>query len=862
MMRLSDLAEPGSLATLFARVRSRSAAAGADGVSPETFARGLDERLATLSAALRAETWQPSALVRLRREKAGGGVRVLSIPTVEDRIVIELLRTAIDPEVEPLLSRVAYAYRPRRSAREAVDAVAARISDGARWIAHADIRDFFDTIRIDGVIDAVQDFVPDPALVRLLGRVLRRHAFSPGRGLAQGSALSPLLSNLALLPLDRRLCAAGFDLVRYSDNLCIAAKTRAEAEEGLRAIESEARRLGLSLKREASAVAEVRAGVLWLGFWLGEGGHRAGDGAVRALRSRVEKAARRLQGAALRERLAPIVHGWAQYFDAPLPEGVDLGPHDALVRALLAERLGAAAQPAVNAAPEGADAPLPAADIDAEGPGLDAWDDDWREAEAGEGSEDLLAQAERLAAGGDYAAAENAYQRAQHPSPEAGAATPVPVPSDPEIDDETIDAFLGLFAAGQDAFEAAPHGSQGKRDLAAVPRPPGPADVHAHLAGRTAMAIQPRLPDGTCALGVVDIDAPDAAGLTAARAHAGALAAVAESRGFRILVEETGGRGLHLWLPFEGRPRADDVARVLASLRAEAGAPKDGIRVEALPAADDAPDLHVQSITLPLGLHLETGERSRLRWAHGPVVGADLRGLFEGRPNELPIRLDRVPDSVLVTETEPRAADAPAGALGQDLPAWSSFGAAVEHVMTGCAVLRHLARKAASVGHLSHGERLSLLYTLGHLGPNGHQAIHAIIARCNNYDAAETSRQIARLSGLPIGCARMREKHVTPELLPLCCCDFGDVAARGGYPTPLLHATGFRHAWRAVLRRREEEARVRPPALVGVRAVPERSLGERPSARRDPSAQRPAATQVNTSEPGVLVRGAPPHEWA
>lgn len=132
----------------------------------------------------------------------------------------------------------------------------------------------------------------------------------------------------------------------------------------------------------------------------------------------------------------------------------------------------------------------------------------------------------------------------------------------------------------------------------------------------------------------------------------------------------------------------------------------------------------------------------------------------------------------------------------------------------------------------------------------------SIIARCNNYDAAETSRQIGRLAGLPISCTRLREKHGTPELLPLCVCDFGNTGARGGYATPLLHAAGFRHSWRAVLRDRDARARARPADVPGVRAIAEpagfRARAEVPDLR----------VTAEATEDGVLVKGAPPHEWA
>ncbi len=92
-----------------------------------------------------------------------------------------------------------------------------------------------------------------------------------------------------------------------------------------------------------------------------------------------------------------------------------------------------------------------------------------------------------------------------------------------------------------------------------------------------------------------------------------------------------------------------------------------------------------------------------------------------------------------------------------------------------------------------------------------------------------------------MSCSRLREKHATPELLPLCRCDFGDMRHRGGYATPLLHAGAFRREWRSVLReRRDTEVALKSEENVGVRVIEER-----------------------TEESGaVFLNGLPPHEWA
>lgn len=178
--------------------------------------------------------------------------------------------------------------------------------------------------------------------------------------------------------------------------------------------------------------------------------------------------------------------------------------------------------------------------------------------------------------------------------------------------------------------------------------------------------------------------------------------------------------------------------------------------------------------------------------------------------------------------------------------------------MEGCAVLRHLADKAAAAGHLDHAERLSVLHSLGHLGEPGRRAIHGIIGRSHNYDPAETSRQIDRLSGLPIGCTRMREKHATKELLPHCACEFKPVRQRGGYPTPLLHAIGFRRSWRDTLRgRRQAGAELRTQDSVGVTTVEEQ---ESPRAPADAAVAENSAAEDPLA--GFQVAGVPPHQWA
>lgn len=815
-MRWMDLTDPTFLAMCFDDVRRRSAAPGIDGVTPEVLAAKAPEQLGVLSTALRAGTYHPSKLLRLQRRKPEGGERLLSIPTVIDRVVIEVLRRALGPAIEAQLSDTAYAYRPGRSARAAVEAAERRIQSGCSWAALGDIKDFFDTIPIRRALDAVRALCVDEDVFHVVDVMLRSHATRPGRGLAQGSALSPALSNLVLTTMDRRLVSAGVPVIRYCDNLCSMTQTERAAREALATFQIELSALDLELKPAKSKVAEVSKGFLWLGFWLGPHGSRVSDGAVQALRERLD-ATGDISGEVPEALMLPILRGWAQYFNAPLPDGASLGKYDKLARALLAKLQGPEELP-------GATPTLPADNVD-------PWETDDEGAGQGstsgtEGVERLLLEAEELTTSGAFAEAERRYELAQQRPEEPPREAPATVEVAP--DEEAIDAFIGLFCAGQDMFESAP---MGRRDFEAQERPPGPADVLHHLSGQRAIAVRPRLSDGTCTLGVIDIDGDGPSAMIAVRAYADALTSVARAWAWQVLIEETGGRGMHLWVPIRARVPAERAARCLIALERAAGTPAGSVRVERFPAIDSAPELYGACITLPLGAHAETGAPSRLVWANGAPVERDLLGLFEGSANE-PAGLFRSLDG-----ERPSSEADPAPAEARVSLDWTSFGKSVERVMMGCAILRRLAEKAAAVGHLDHGERLSLLYSLGHLGPQGERAIHAIIGRCRNYDVAETTRQIGRLNGLPIGCARLREKHGTTEGLPSCPCSFDEARRRGGYATPLLHAIGFRRAWRDILHgRREAAARVEAREDRGVAAIAECT--------------------------GDVVTGAPPHEWA
>ena len=263
------LAQPLVLRAAWRRVAARgSRFAGADGVTPQAFAADLEGELGRLAEALGRGAYRPRPF---RRVVASGG-RVLDVPAVRDRVVEAAVLGWLRPRLEPRLSDAAYGYRPGRS----VAGAQARLLDFARAgrpvAARADVRRFFPSVSHARVLAELERAGVDGALVALVHALLAAPSEGgsgpPGLGLPVGSALSPLLSNVALLPFDRALEAAGHRHVRYGDDVAAACPTGGEARAALAVAAGALRDLGLALHPGKSRVVPFARGVPFLGETL------------------------------------------------------------------------------------------------------------------------------------------------------------------------------------------------------------------------------------------------------------------------------------------------------------------------------------------------------------------------------------------------------------------------------------------------------------------------------------------------------------------------------------------------------------------------------------------------------------------
>lgn len=246
------------------RVWRNAGAAGGDGMTVVAFSVGAPARIAALSTALRDGSYRPGPLRQAAIPKESGGHRTLTIPCVRDRVAQSAVAQVLTPLLDAEMEDASFGYRPARGVADAVKRVERLRRQGFVWTLDADIDDFFDTIPIDPLVARLLQSVSDGPLVELIALWLE-HAAVRGRGVAQGSPLSPLLANLYLDVLDEAMSSGGVRIVRYADDFVVLAKDRPAVEAARGRVAALLARHGLALDPEKTRVRSYDDTLRFLG---------------------------------------------------------------------------------------------------------------------------------------------------------------------------------------------------------------------------------------------------------------------------------------------------------------------------------------------------------------------------------------------------------------------------------------------------------------------------------------------------------------------------------------------------------------------------------------------------------------------
>jgi RNA-directed DNA polymerase len=264
-----------NMQTALKRVESNKGAAGVDGMEVSELGGYLKEHWLEVREALDSGTYRPSPVRRVEIDKPDGGVRLLGIPRVLDRLIQQAIAQVLTPKFEAVFSPHSYGFRPGRSAHQAVQQAQAYIAEGNEWVVDIDIEKFFDRVNHDMLMARVARVVKDKRVLKLIRAYLNSGVMVNGvvmeteEGTPQGGPLSPLLSNIMLDDLDKELEKRGHKFVRYADDSNIYVKTQRAGE---RVLEGVKQFLGKKLKlkvnpKKSKVERATKAKFLGFSFW-------------------------------------------------------------------------------------------------------------------------------------------------------------------------------------------------------------------------------------------------------------------------------------------------------------------------------------------------------------------------------------------------------------------------------------------------------------------------------------------------------------------------------------------------------------------------------------------------------------------
>ncbi len=324
--------ERGNMFKALARVRGNKGAPGVDKMTVDQLPGYLKRHWPKVRENLLNGSYKPSPVRRKEIPKPGGGVRLLGIPTVLDRLIQQAIAQVFQEIWDPTFSNSSFGFRPGKSQRKAIFRARHHLASGYGYTVDMDLSKFFDRVNHDRLMSRLAVRIKDKRVLKLIRKYLTAGTMIDGlvtfstEGTPQGGPLSPLLSNIVLDELDKELEKRGLRFVRYADDFVIYLKSKKAAN---RVMESIKRfitvKLKLQVNEKKSAVGNAwRSKFLGFSFYKRDGQPkiRIHQKAIKRFKERVRALTHRSSGKSLSQviyNLNLYLKGWWNYYS--LTEG-------------------------------------------------------------------------------------------------------------------------------------------------------------------------------------------------------------------------------------------------------------------------------------------------------------------------------------------------------------------------------------------------------------------------------------------------------------------------------------------------------------------------------------------------------------
>ncbi|MCX2476978.1 group II intron reverse transcriptase/maturase [Pedobacter sp. MC2016-05] len=340
---LEEILDIRNVQKAFRRVTANKGAGGIDGMQTDELRDYLNANWQTLRSNILTGNFRPNAVRKVEIPKSGGGMRMLCIPTVIDRLIQQSIAQWLIPKYEGDFSAKSYGFRPKRNAHQAVLKAQEYLNTGYTWIVELDLDKFFDRVNHDKLMHLLSVKIKDKRTLKLIRLylsvgIMENGLVSPRReGTPQGSPLSPLLSNVILDELDVKLEERGHSFVRYADDCSIYLRSKKSAERVMSNISSYLEKsLKLKVNREKSKVSKpTDSSLLGFSFYKRKGWQlRLSSGSVKKVKEKIRFYTQRKHSVSLSNRLRKldeVIRGWVNYFSIATGKRV-FGELDRMVR--------------------------------------------------------------------------------------------------------------------------------------------------------------------------------------------------------------------------------------------------------------------------------------------------------------------------------------------------------------------------------------------------------------------------------------------------------------------------------------------------------------------------------------------------